>query len=346
MIDSQEYDPIITASDIDAQPVTWYVENLLPRTGLVLLVGGAGQGKTSAASSVLSAISAGLTPLSQLSRATESRDVLILSREETLPSIKDRTQRLHGDLSRIHISDKHDLRDVNRLKREIQAGTVAIMIDSLTAFTEGNLNSRREMFGALDGLRRVAEPKPERNYPGALILLIHHTNSRSGSISDRIAGSKAIVGVVRHALHVGVHPYDDTRRVISVCKSNIGPMDVNRTFALSPFTWGEQLDATAAELLGGTDDTPNRAAKWLMAHMVPGEHYLASELFKQASDSRGLSRRSLQRAARYLKLDTERIGFAGKVYWTYGADDTPSSVRDHPTLFVMPKRHSESEPVQ
>lgn len=340
MIESQKYDPIISAAEIEAQDTSWYVGNLLPQTGLVMLVGPAGQGKTSVASSILAAISAGLTPLSQLSTVTEPRSVLILSREETLPAIKTRAANLHADLSKVRITDQHDLRDVSRLKGEIQTGTAAIMIDSLTAFTDGNLNSRREMFGALDSLRRVAEPNPARNYPGALILLIHHTNSRSGSISDRIAGSKAIVGIVRHALHVGLHPYDEARRVLSVCKSNIAPLDANRTFVLKPFAWGDALDATAAELIGGTEDTPNRAATWLMKRfqMEPGTPIAAAEIFKQAADSRGLSRRSLQRAARYLGVDTSRIGFGGNIYWTFGEDEGDDPDPKQGKLFLMPTK--------
>lgn len=344
MAKEKDYPSPIAAADIQDESTAWYVPDLLPRTGLVMVVGPAGQGKTSAAASILASISAGRTPLAELSTITAPRNVLILSREETLPAIKRRIKNLNADLSQVRITDQYNLRDVMRLKHEIKAGTAAIMIDSLTAFTDGNLNSRREMFGALDGLRRVAEPNKENEYPGALILLIHHTNSRSGSISDRIAGSKAIVGVIRHALHVGVHPFDDVGRVLSVCKSNIGPLNGNRTFTLGtskkPIAWGAALDATVKELLDGSEDTPNRAVTWLMKRfeMEPGAPIAAAEIFKQAADSRGLSRRSLQRAARYLGVDTSRIGFGGNVYWKFSEDENDDPDPKQGKLIFMPPK--------
>lgn len=330
------------ACDIADEVIKWYVPNLLPETGLVLIVGPAGAGKTNMATSILAALSLGLRPLTQIAEVTAPRRALILSREESRTAIKNRLIQMRANLDYVRVGiQTHDhLRDVPRSLNEdiAENHTAIILIDSLTAFTAGNLNSRREMFGALNSLRIVAEPNPEKKYSGALILLIHHMNSRSGSISDRTAGSKAILGVVRHALHVGVHPFDDSRRVLSVCKSNIGPENENRTFTLSPFVWGDRLDATTAELLGGTEDTPNRAASWLLSRMEPGVPVAASDLFKQAGDSRGLSRRSLQRAARYLEIDTDRIGFGGNVFWTLAPNeaDVTKPIQGK-LLFEMPK---------
>lgn len=359
MAKQQDYGPLAIATEIKDVETKWYCPDLLPMTGLVLIVGPPGQGKTTASCSILADISAGRLPIS--GSISSKREVVIFSREEMPSAIKVRMGSLGADLAKVRISDQHDLRDAPRIRNIIENGAAAIIVDSLTAFTEGNLNSRREMFAALDCLRRVAEPRPERSYAGALILLIHHTNSRSGSISDRTAGSKAIMGVIRHALHVGSHPFDSTQRVLSVAKSNISAIDGNRTFTLSPFKWGDELDASSSELLGGGEfDNPNRAAEWLMRHMRPGIAYAASQLFAAASDSKGLSRRSLQRAAKYLHINTERFGFGGQVFWTYGEnadedvitdgyDDQPQLFEQHQTrhkprqaqLFVMPNREEE-----
>jgi hypothetical protein len=102
---------------------------------------------------------------------------------------------------------------------------------------------------------------------GVVVILVRHLNkSTGGKAIYRGGGSIGLVGAVRAAFLIGVHPDDETARVLACVKSNLGPrppalvyrLSEDPVFQVARIGWHGPLEASAQDLLDGPDSNQGR----------------------------------------------------------------------------------------
>jgi len=93
--------------------------------------------------------------------------------------------------------------------------------------------------------------------------------------------------------------------------------NANYAFRLDPFQWEGKTELQKEDVLQPSSEggsAPGEAEAFL-GDAVKDSRRLAGELVREAAGC-GITRRTLQRAARQLGVVPERAGFGGKVYWS------------------------------
>ncbi|HEY3840277.1 MAG TPA: AAA family ATPase, partial [Bryobacteraceae bacterium] len=163
------------------QQVEFVVDGLFPVGTVCALTGGSGDGKTTAAIAIGSAIERGV-PFAGM--ATQRRPVLFLDRENPLPAIVERYERMN-------IRDSENCRywggwcpeePPDAASQMVAAWVLAtepkpvIFVDSFVAFHQGDENDAGAVRAHLQGYRRLADV-------GATIVILHHSG-KSESTKD------------------------------------------------------------------------------------------------------------------------------------------------------------------
>jgi hypothetical protein len=177
--------------------IDWIVDGLLVAGTITALTGDAGCGKSTVATALCGSIACGM-PFA--GRETQQRPVLIIDKENPLPILADRFQRLR-------VSDGEHLRvwggwcpdEPPDVDSPILTAWVAscnpkpvLVIDSLIAFNRGDENDAGEIRKFFSALRRLADA-------GATIILLHHTGK--GETTKDYRGSSDI----KASIDVGFH---------------------------------------------------------------------------------------------------------------------------------------------
>jgi len=272
--------------------------------------------------------------------------VVILSAEDDAESvILPKLQAMEADLNRIvllnHIADEEDeerpptLSDLGPLETlAIEAKARLIIVDPFMAFLPGNRNAHRDQ-----DMRAVLAPLIKlAGLHDLAVQVIHHLNKGSGdnpqnSALYRGGGSIGIAGAARSVLMVGVDRSDPTgeRRVMVRVKGNLSRLPAGLLFRLegdgAPATvkWEGETDARADELVQPTteDEAPamvKEACEWLEAFLADGPK--PSETVYQQGRKDGQSRRTLQRAKKYLGIEPRKVGNKWQWAWPVLRQDT------------------------
>jgi len=106
-------------------------------------------------------------------------------------------------------------------------GSLMVLDPMMALFPKAAASSDAVIRAAIDPLVRLAAESH------CCVLLVRHLNkSASGRSMYRGGGSIGIVGACRTALLVGRHPDDPERRVLSMTKSNMGPLGPSLGFRI------------------------------------------------------------------------------------------------------------------
>ena len=166
-----------------------------------------------------------------------------------------------------------------------------------------------------------------------VVVLRHLTKSSGGEKAlYRGQGSIAFAGAARIVATVGQHPESSDERVVACTKINIGTPFKSFSFSIqglpdtlkrsnrSVFVWGEGVDYTADELMAKTSTDKNQdfdhAVKFLKETLAEGP--VDVQKVTSMAEARGISRRTLYRAATSLSVERKSSGFgsAKKTDWS------------------------------
>jgi hypothetical protein len=211
-----------------------------------------------------------------------------------------------------------DVEAVRRAVKEKQAALV--VIDPLMAFLNGKVDSHRDqdVRGALHRLVALAE-----DTRAAVVVVRHLNKSQGGHPIYRGSGSIGIIGAVRAGLLVAPDPRDETRRVLAVSKSNLGPVPPSLAYRIeaagdtSRISWEGVAEASARDLLvaqaeqrAPRHDAVSDAVDFLQELLADGP--LAVEEVKKAALAAGFSwRGSVERARAVAGVRSHRLGGLG-----------------------------------
>jgi AAA domain len=319
----------VSAREVPYAPVSWLWENRIPRSALTLFEGNPGGGK----STVLYDIAARVSTGRGMPDGRECRGpagVVWVSDEDTASTSR-RILETHGaDLSRVSIYDKrlaagNRLKlpaDIDSLEREIQKYQAELVVlDPISAFIEGSINSEMHVRRALGPLTAIAEQS------GAAIVLNRHLRkSGTGSALHQGVGSVGIIAAARAGILIGTEPGNAKCRVMAPFKSNLAPIAASLSFELIQeagsvrLNWLGPSEYTAEQVLAASTDKEVSALEEaaFVLYSVLGNGPLWAQEAKRLVMQAGVTDRTLRRAKDLLLVRSKRIGFgkSSQFYWT------------------------------
>jgi hypothetical protein len=323
----------IKCADITPASVSWLWEPYLARGKLAVLDGDPGAGKSFVTIDLAARLSRGLPMPGESAARSGPGSVLLLSAEDDArDTIRPRVAAAGGDPDRVRVlaapglgldrlpQFPDDVRDLEEAIHESGAGFV--VIDPMTAFLPPGLsaNNDQSVRAALSPLAAVAAGTH------ACILLVRHLRKSGGaSAIYRGSGSIGIVGAVRTGLMLARHPDDTDLRVLTLCKTNIGPPAPSLGFKLARrdgetrVEWAGVVDVTADDLFGAAiparaaQRPRQRAAEWLRQFLADGPRR-APEIIA-AAQAAGIHVRTLERAKTTAGVVSEQKVSRGKTEW-------------------------------
>jgi hypothetical protein len=260
--------------------------------------------------------------------------VLLLNAEDDArDTIRPRVAAAGGDPERVHILAAPGLGldrlprfpdDVRALEEAVHEHAAAlVVIDPMMAFLPPavSANSDQSVRAALTPLASLAAGTD------ASVLFVRHLRKSGGaSAIYRGSGSIGIVGAVRTGLMVARHPDDPDLRVLTLCKTNIGPPGPSLGFKLARresgqtfVDWTGPVDVTADDLFGASlplragHRPRERACEWLRTFLAEGPRR-TPEVYA-AAKAAGIPERTLERVKALVGVTSEARHTAGKREW-------------------------------
>lgn len=211
-----------------------------------------------------------------------------------------------------------------------KTGAVLVIIDPVMSFLEGNAWADHEVRPVLAQIARLAEDM------SVAVLLVRHLNKKVGADAlYRGGGSIGVIGAARVGLLIGIDPHDTNARVLAGVKNNLGPRSQSRRFRFEAVpnervalvAWGDVVDITANDLVvTDRDAKPTKigdAKDFLLRELANGA--VPSRVIESKAEANGISKRTLERARRDLRIRSGRNGFASGSEWSVALpNDAPN----------------------
>jgi hypothetical protein len=326
-------------SDVCARRVRWLYEPLIPLRTLTLVAGEGGLGK----SLLLAHVTARLTRGEFMDIGPAA--VLVISNEDTAEEvIVPRLIAADADRSRVHelfvpvdeggavVLPEH-LGEIEEIARS--TGAKLLWIDPIAGALAERIDSHKDtdVRRVLGRLQRLTEEADL-----AAVLIAHLNKAPGGDPYIRINGSVAFYNAARSVLTVTAEENDEDGRLIAQHKLNLGRRSPVLRYRLETVVLPDVLDPEdgkpidtarlvpdgvrddleAGDVLGSHSEggaTRRAEAEALLTELLAdGEWHEAEGLFKLAT-ARGVTERTLYRAAKTLGVDRERRGYPATASW-------------------------------
>ena len=222
-------------AEVTPRPIDWLWQKRIALGKLNLIAGQPGLGKSQVTALLAAAVSTG-DKWPDGSAAPLGNVVLVCCEDDAADTIVPRLDAAGADRRRIHLLDwvlltgeqrepQQCLFDLGRDVEALRALTLAkgdvklIVIDPISAYL-GRLDSHKnsDVRSALAPLQALAADI------GAAVVLVSHLNkgAADGTAISRVSGSSAFAAACRSAWLVARDPQDETRRIFTPLKNNIG----------------------------------------------------------------------------------------------------------------------------
>jgi RecA/RadA recombinase len=217
----------LKASRVEAAPVEWVIDGIIPRDRLTLVAGRPGEGKS-------------LLEKWVAAEVTNRGGAVVLSNVEDTP--EDQRARLEAAgavVRRVHFTDPDNPlflpRDIPVLEKKVKETRADVVIlDTVARHVTANIFDPQECQRALGPLAAMAR----RCRCG--VILIHHLKgqiSKGTHPIEAIGGAKGgLTGTCRFVYVFGKHDGDPDERVLAAVKVNNGPDDRAVAFELGVAT--------------------------------------------------------------------------------------------------------------
>jgi len=329
---------VTNVASVSRAEVTWLWPGYIPRGALTIIEGDPGSMKTTLTIDLAARITTG-GALPQCEDRVEPGNVLLIQDEDLPAATRAKLESAGADLSNVEIYDRTNAasapftlpNDVNDLDTHIRERSAQlVVVDPITPFITGSMNSEQAIRRALNPLASVAART------GATILLVRHlTKGGSGAALYRGIGSIGLIALARAALLVARDPGDAERRVLAVTKSSLGAIPSSLAFRMEDNGSGPQVEwlgesqYTAEQLSRTTHSTDQPVldeAVYLLFSLL-GRGPLPARRAIDNAAAEGVSRRTLQRAKAILGVCSRRHGFGPGSRFDWELDEDNPRVR-------------------
>lgn len=320
---------LLPLSEIISDPIRWEWQDRIAEGALSSLLGNPSEGKSAIGNDLIARVTTG-KPMPDCTEPRTPAGVVLLPAEDVLAgTVRPNLEAAGADLERIYVHDKARfggsplvLPDDQPIIEEAVAsvGARLIVIDPLSAFLKGNVNSERNVRSVLGGLAAFAERAAT-----AVLFTSHLNKGTTENPLYRGSGSIGIIASVRSALLVGRDPSsnDPYRRVLVQSKCNLGNAPglayrtVKRGNAIS-VEWLGPSTCTAQDLMSpGRHDAPAlQEAIDVLRSLLSEEPVWSAEVIKLAAQA-GVAKRTLDRARRVLGVIARKRGNGRGSSWIW-----------------------------
>ncbi len=353
---------LLHAESIKPEPVSWLWHEWLARGKLHILAGAPGTGKTT----IALAIAATLTQGGRWPDGTraEPGNVLMWSGEDDpADTLTPRLIACGADLSRLHfVGDSFDAdgrrpfdpaTDIRPLQDAAAriGGVKLLIVDPVVSAVAGDSHKNTETRRALQPLVDLAS-----RLDCAVLGISHFSKGSAGKDPvERVTGSLAFGALARVVLAAAKLPDNEdgkpAGRLLARAKSNIGPDSGGFRYELeqielpehpgvvaSRLLWRGAVEGTARELLAEVEqDADGRgeiadAEKFLTGLLTDGPG--PAKQVQRDADSAGYAWRTMQEAARRLKVERRKVGM--KEGWVWALTHPPK-------MQGAPKMHEDAD---
>lgn len=331
---------LVKVSAVAAESVHWLWLHRIPLGKVSVLDGDPGLGKSTLTLDLAARVSRGLAMPGEEHTSVPAGAVLLSAEDGIGDTIRPRLEAAGADLERVAVLTAvrvaegkprlplipDDVDAVRDALRQVRASL--LVIDPLMAFLNGGVDSHRDqdVRGALHLLADLAER--ER----ASVLIVRHLNKAGGGHPIyRGGGSIGIIGAARAGLLVAPDPRDDSRRVLAVSKSNLGPVPPSLAYRLvqsgdaSRIEWeGVAEGCSARDLLAAQRDDgegtgPRDEAEAFLRELLHVGPIPAKKV-RAESEGAGLAWATIRRAADRIGVKRDKAGMTAGWYWSLSAD--------------------------
>lgn len=296
--------PFKWMTDVEETPIQWLWAPYIPRSGLTLLIGDGGFGKSTLTCSLAADLSRGRALPGQ--EAHPPMSILMLSGEDDFEHvIKHKLRLLDADMSRIAGFDEGFKLTPACVKRIIdtmrKVDATVVFLDPLVVYMGGDVDMHKanETRAVIKQLNEVAKET------STAIVIVHHVRKGGAvNLQHKAMGSADLVNSARSTLLVDISK--SGQYYMAHVKSNWskkGPT-IAYNFDGESFHWqGEYIgeEADGHEI----SKTPRHKAKsFIIATLKDGE-VPASEIVARAADE-GINERTLMRAKKGVARSEQR----------------------------------------
>lgn len=293
--------PAQVASSITPTPLRWLWPGRLAATGMHLLYGHGGAGKTWLACALAAAVSRG-APWPDGGAAAQGAVIYcVWDRLDETDRVVERLQRVGADLTRIHLLafDVRSIREslLARLHETVDAVVPRLVIvDSITSLMQnGDSLNPQPLLMAIHSASSAST---------SCVINIGHKRKAPGGAAESVAGSQRLTSYHAQVLMAGAHPDDPERRGLAVVSTRYSAAPPTWPYAIddaqpSLFAWGAMADAElTADVMsrgGGVDRRQiDRVREVIRALLADGP--MPSAEFEEALRAHGISSGTANRA--------------------------------------------------
>jgi hypothetical protein len=319
----------VKVSAVAPAPLCWMVPGLVPLGAVTMVAGVGGLGKSQLACQWSARLTRGELPA--------DGTVIYLSYEDPAQAVlRPRLEAAGADLDAVTILEENgalpvfpdDLPELQEWARS--AGARLIVIDPVTAAISLKLDAHKDrdirvLLGQLAALAQQLD---------VAVLMIGHLNkapSRDAYI--RLSGSVAFYNAARSVATITLDPEDEDCRLLAQHKANwmrLAPVERHR---LEPVSYPHEEQTIETSKLVYVEDAEDvdpyavlehfeprartktdDAASYLLALLGGGTWRKRGEV-EDAAAAAGISRRTLERAAAQLGVESKREGFPATGWW-------------------------------
>ena len=332
---------LICMADIETKPIEWLWDGHIPVGCISLLIGRPKEGKSLVSIDWAARVSTG-TPWPDGEGCKQGSVIIISAEDDPSRVIRPRLEAAHADLRKVHLlsavrhidaeGKRHDvlftLTDVAALETALKAHSDCrlLIVDPIGSFLGGDTDAHRdnEVRSVLAPVARLAEQY------GVAVLVIAHKRKSGGTYADDLAiGSRAFTGLARANWHLTRDKDNKARRLLLPGGCNyVGEVD-GWAFTIHgeppAISWErDPVAMTADEALaqengegegpGRPDDERCEAVDWLADELADLLEHPVADLRGRAHEA-GYAWRTVQRAARELRVIVHRASFGGAYIW-------------------------------
>jgi len=333
---------LVSPAEIHEARTNWLWQDRIPIGAVTTLDGDPGSGK----STIICDLAARLTigyPMPDCDEPVSAAGAVLFQAEDSLSTTVLPNLRAAGaDLNKIRLFDRSrfvdqpfflpdDLPLVEAAVREVHAKLV--VIDPLTAFLTGNVNSDTSVRKTLGPLAMFAE-----RHDLAVVVVRHLSKAGMKNPLYGGGGSIGIIAAARAGLVVGRDPDSDEkhRHVLAQSKGNLSDATslcyrtVRNTDSTVKIEWLGPSKRTAADLAATTNVADEHSAlaeaRYVLYSVLSDGQVRANKVICQAKQA-GISERTLKRAKRELAVRSRKYGSGTGSEWFWELPDDRRELR-------------------
>jgi len=322
----------MSLADVEEEEVQFLIYPYLVKGAVNVLDGNMGEGKSTFTSAIAAAVTTGKPP--PFVTEIEQGNVLVLSAEDDAARVlKPRMRKFCADVDRIRFQSKPFTLDDNGmalLRQECEEYRPKfILIDPVIAYMAEDIdgNSANDTMHFIVKLDYLA-----REFDCCILLVRHLRKAKTDTPMHRGIGSIALSARVRSALMLGIHPDDNSLRLVAHSKHNYSRKGPSLVFELRgddsgrpPELIWHDVDPTLSEhdfaeghgARGRPDKERDFAKDFLMSILAGGP--VPKSRIDAMANAKSISMMTLRRAADELKIVKGKDG--RKSTWALPAND-------------------------